>query len=177
MSAAINLSRRGLNLLGAAVCAGMMAFALYAEHGLGLEPCPLCVLQRMAVMGTGLVFLLAAVHNPGNTGARLYGLLIALVAAVGAGVAGRHMWLQGLPPDEVPACGPGLDYMLDAFPLLEALDMIFTGSGECAEVKWRMLGLTMPTWVLIGCLGLAVAGLLGNWLLRRAEPLETAVAR
>ncbi len=173
----MTLSRRSLNLLGATACAGMMAFALYAQHGLGLEPCPLCILQRMAVTGTGIAFLLAALHNPGDTGARLYGLLIALVGGAGAGIAGRHMWLQGLPPDEVPACGPGLDYMLDAFPLLEALDMIFTGSGECAEVKWRMLGLTMPTWVLIGCLGLALSGLLGNWLLRRPASMAPAVAR
>ena len=158
----MTLSRRSLNLLGAAACAGMMAFALYAEHGLGLEPCPLCVLQRMAVMGTGVAFLFAAVHNPGDAGARLYGLLIALVAGVGAGIAGRHMWLQGLPPDEVPACGPGLDYMIDNFPLSEALSMVFKGSGECAEVVWRFLGLSMPSWVLVWMLGLGGAGIWNN---------------
>ena len=171
------LSRRAGNALGAVICAGMMAFALYAEHGLRLEPCPLCVLQRIAVMATGLVFLLAALHNPGRTGARIYGLLIALTAGAGAGTAARHVWLQNLPPDEVPACGPGLDYMLDAFPFLETLDMIFSGSGECAEVSWRLLGLSMPTWVLIGCAVLAIAGLLGNWLLGRAPALAPGLAR
>lgn len=168
MNPLARLTRRTLNGLGAAACAAMMAFALYAQHGLELEPCPLCILQRIAVIATGLVFLLAALHDPGRTGARVYGVVIALPAAAGAIVAGRHVWLQHLPPDEVPECGPGLDYVLDVFPLLEAVDMIFKGSGECAEVVWRMLGLTMPTWVLIGCVGLGLAGLLGNWLSGRA---------
>jgi len=163
------ISRRSLNALGAAACAGMMAFALYAQHGLGLEPCPLCVLQRMAVIATGVLFLVAALHDPERTGARIYGVLIALPAAAGVVVAARHVWLQGLPPDQVPECGPGLDYMLDVFPLLEAIDMIFSGSGECAEVSWRMLGLSMPTWVVIGCAGLGLAALIGNWLLGRGS--------
>ena len=177
MSSLPNLSRRGLNLLGAAVCAGMMAFALYAQHGLGLEPCPLCVFQRIAVMLAGAVFLLAAVHDPGRFGARVYGVMIAIAAGAGVLVAGRHVWLQNLPPDQVPECGPGLDYMLDVFPLMEAVDMVFAGSGECAEVSWRFLGLTMPTWVLIGCVGLGLAGLLANWFLRRRGELQTAMAR
>jgi len=161
------LSRRGLNSLGAAACAAMMGFALYAQYILELEPCPLCVFQRVAVIAMGVVFLLAALHDPGRTGARIYGLLVAIPAAAGVGVAARHVWLQGLPPDQVPECGPGLDYMLDVFPVMEALDMIFSGSGECAEVSWQMLGLSMPTWVIIGCAGLGIAGLLGNWLLER----------
>ena len=161
------LSRRGLNSLGAAACAAMMGFALYAQYILELEPCPLCIFQRVAVIAMGVVFLLAALHDPGRTGARIYGLLVAVPAAAGVGVAARHVWLQGLPPDQVPECGPGLDYMLDVFPVMEALDMIFSGSGECAEVSWRMLGLSMPTWVIIGCAGLGIAGLLGNWLLER----------
>lgn len=171
-----SLSRRWLNALGVAACAGMMAFALYAEHGLGLEPCPLCVFQRLAVIGIGAAFLLAAVHDPGRVGARIYGLLIAAVAGVGAAVAGRHVWLQNLPPDQVPECGPGLEYMMDVFPLLEALSMVFSGSGECAEVSWRLLGLSMPTWVLIGCVGLGLAGLAGNWRLPRSRELAPAVA-
>ena len=170
-------SRRSLNLLGASVCAGMMAFALYAQHGLGLEPCPLCVFQRVAVMLTGAVFLLAAAHDPGRFGARVYGLMIAIAAGAGVTVAGRHVWLQNLPPDQVPECGPGLDYMLDVFPLMEAVDMVFAGSGECAEVSWRFLGLTMPTWVLIGCVGLGLAGLIGNWVLRRRDELQPALIR
>lgn len=177
MSATQLLTRRAGNALGAAICAGMIGFGLYAQHGLGLEPCPLCILERMAVIGTGVVFALAALHNPGRLGARIYGLLVAAVAGTGAAIAGRHVWLQNLPPDEVPACGPGLDYMLDVFPLLETLSMIFSGSGECAEVSWRLLGLSMPAWVLIGCVGLGTAGLLGNWLLQRAPALRPELAR
>jgi disulfide bond formation protein DsbB len=169
------LNRRRGNALGAALCAGMMGFALYAQHVLGLEPCPLCVLQRIAVTATGVLFLLAALHDPGRVGARVYGVLIAAVAWAGAAVAGRHVWLQSLPPDEVPECGPGLDYMLDVFPLLETLDMIFSGSGECAKVSWSMLGLSMPAWVLIACICLGLAGLLGNWLIDRTPARESAL--
>jgi disulfide bond formation protein DsbB len=167
MSVISHLSRRMINGLGAAACAGMMSFALFVQHGLGLEPCPLCIVQRFGVIGVGLVFLIAALHDPGRTGARLYGLTIAVVAAAGGSVSARHVWLQSLPPDQVPACGPGLDYILDVFPLLEALDMIFSGSGECAEVVWRFLGLSMPGWVLVCFVGLGLGGLLGNWLLTR----------
>lgn len=142
-------SKRALNFLGFAICAAMMGFALYAQHGLQLEPCPLCIFQRMAVMAMGLVFILAAIHNPGRVGRIIYCILLTLAAFVGAGVAGRQVWLQSLPPEKVPACGPGLDFMLDAFPLTEVLQMVLTGSGECAEVSWTMLRLSMPAWVLI----------------------------
>ncbi len=169
------LNRRRGNALGAALCAGMMGFALYAQHVLGLEPCPLCVLQRIAVIATGTLFLLAALHDPGRVGARVYGVLIAAAAGAGAAVAGRHVWLQSLPPDEVPECGPGLDYMLEVFPLLETLGMIFSGSGECAKVSWSMLGLSMPAWVLIACICLGLAGLLGNWLIDRAPAGESGL--
>lgn len=159
-------SRRILNLLGLAVCAGMMGFALYAQYGLKLEPCPLCVLQRVAVISLGLLFLLAALHNPAGWGARIYAALMAIVAAGGASVAAWHVRLQNLPPEEVPSCGPGLDYMLDNFPLGDALKMVFKGSGECAEVVWRLLGLSMPAWVLIALL---VTGGCAAWNnLRRA---------
>lgn len=154
--------RRIVNLAGFLACAGMMGFALYAQYGLQLEPCPLCVFQRVAVIGLGLVFLVAALHHPAAWGGRVYALLLLVVAGAGLSVAGRHVWLQSLPPDAVPACGPGLDYMLDAFPLTEALAMVFQGSGECAEVSWRLLGLSMPAWVFIGVLGLGSVGIWNN---------------
>jgi disulfide bond formation protein DsbB len=138
----------------------MMGYALYAEHVLFLMPCPLCVFQRMAVIALGLVFLVAALHNPAERGSLVYGTLVGITAATGAGVAGRHIWLQNLPADEVPACGPGFEYIVDAFPLSEALRMIFTGSGECATIDWQFLGLSMPTWVLIS---FVVIGSLGIW--------------
>lgn len=151
------------NALGALVCAGLMAYALYAQHGLGLEPCPLCILQRVAVISLGIVFLLAALHPAGAVGRRLYGGLLAIVALMGSGVAGRHVWLTTLPPERIPACGPGLDFMLESFPLRDALAMVLSGSGECATVDWQFLGLSMPVWVLVALVGLGLYGLVCNW--------------
>lgn len=154
--------KRILNWGGFAACAGMMIYALYAQYFLELAPCPLCVFQRIAVIAMGVVFLVAALHKPGRTGSIVYSILLLLGAAGGAAVAGRHVWLQNLPPDKVPACGPGLDFMLDSFPLAEVLKMVLSGSGECAEVSWSLLGLSMPTWVLIAVCGLAIYGLFAN---------------
>jgi disulfide bond formation protein DsbB len=139
-----------------------MGFALYAQYVLLLDPCPLCVLQRVAVISIGIVFLLAALHHAGGWGSRIYVLLLAVSATIGAGVAGWHWRLQNLPPSDVPACGPGLDYMLENFPLGDALQMVFKGSGECAEVVWSFLGLSMPAWVLVCVTGLGLAGVWNN---------------
>lgn len=152
----MTMSFRTACLLGFAACAAMMGYALYAQHGLGLEPCPLCILQRMAVIAVGVVFLAGAIHAPRGRGRWFYAGLALLAAAAGAGVAAHHVWLQSLPADQVPACGPGFDYMIDAFPLSQALRMIFAGSGECAEIDWTLLGLSMPAWTLIGFIGLAL---------------------
>lgn len=157
---------RTANLAAFAVCAGLMGYALYAQYQLFLEPCPLCVFQRMSVIGMGLLFLIAAIHNSPGWSSRVYAALIALISAAGAAVAGRHVWLQHLPADEVPTCGPGFNYIMDSFPLTEALSMIFKGSGECADVDWVYLGLSMPTWTLIWIVGL---GLFGTWNNVRAK--------
>jgi disulfide bond formation protein DsbB len=156
------------NALGALACTGLMAYALYVQYGLGLEPCPLCVLQRIAVITLGGIFLVAALHPAGAIGRRVYAVLLGFVALVGSGVAGRHVWLTMLPPERVPACGPGLDFMLESFPFREVLSMVLTGSGECAKVEWRLLGLSMPAWVLIALLGLGVFGVACNW--RKRQP-------
>ncbi|TDJ47184.1 MAG: disulfide bond formation protein B [Gammaproteobacteria bacterium] len=155
------------NFVGVCICAGMMAFALYTQYVLGMEPCPLCIFQRVAVIGLGIIFLIATIHGAGPTGRRVYAGLLALVAMLGVGVAGRHVWLQSLPKDQVPACGPGLDFMLDTFPILEVLDIVLSGSGECAEVSWRLIGLTMPAWTLIGLAALGIYGIWVNWPPRR----------
>jgi len=155
-------NRRLLNFAGFLACAGMMGFALYAQYVLMLEPCPLCVFQRVATIGLGLVFLVAALHDPGRVGSRVYGLFVALFAGFGVAVAVWHVRLQNLPADEVPSCGPGFEYLMENFPLFDALSLIFKGSGECAEVAWRLLGLSMPSWVIIGLGGLGFAGLWNN---------------
>lgn len=154
---------RVANALAAVTCAGLMAYALYSQYVLGLEPCPLCIFQRVAVISLGVVFLIAALHPAGAGARRAYAVVIGVVALAGMGVAGRHVWLTTLPPERVPACGPGLDFILDAFPLRDALAMVLSGSGECAKVTWRLLGLSMPAWVLIALLGLGAFGIAVNW--------------
>jgi disulfide bond formation protein DsbB len=127
-------------------CTGMLSYAIYVQHVDFLDPCPLCVFQRMAFMWIGAAGLVAFIHNPGVVGKWVYGGLISLGGIVGAGIAGRHVWLQSLPPDQVPDCGMGLNYMLDTLPLGEVLAEVFYGSGECAEITWTFLGLSMPSW-------------------------------
>ncbi|EIM00081.1 disulfide bond formation protein B [Rhodanobacter denitrificans] len=142
-------------LVGFLVCAGLLGFALYAEYGLGMTPCPLCVFQRIAFLVMALFFLLGALHAPRGGGRWAYTGLVLAGAAGGIASAGRHLWLQTLPADQVPSCGPGLGYMLDAFPFSKMLKLVFTGSGECAKVE-PILGLPMPTWTLLWYIALAV---------------------
>lgn len=156
------LSRRRVNGIGALVCGGLLGFAVFAERVLGLDPCPLCVFQRVAVLALGFVFMAAYAHNPGRAGAVVYGLLAGVAAGAGITFAGRQLWLQGLPPDQVPECGPGLDYIMDVFPFFEAIAMVFEGSGDCAKVDWSFLGLSMAGWVLIWLVALGVLALWNN---------------
>ncbi|MEN8107614.1 MAG: disulfide bond formation protein B [Pseudomonadota bacterium] len=158
------ISRRITNSTGFLVCAGVLAYAWYLQFQEGLDPCPLCIFQRVAFIAMGLIFLIAAIHNAGRIGSRVYAVLLMLAGLAGAAVAGRHIWLQSLPPEQVPECGPGLDYMLEVFPLTDALRMAFTGSGECAEVDWVFLGLSMPVWSLLCFIGLITAGFVRNWV-------------
>ena len=156
------ISRRALNILGLLACAGLLAYAWYAQAVLGLEPCPLCIFQRVGVAAVGLVFLLAALHNPPRFGGYVYGLLLFLAGAVTAAVAARHLYIQHLPEGAVPACGASLNYMLEVFPLTDVIRKVLTGSGECALVSWRWLGLSMPGWVLLAAVGLGALGLYAN---------------
>jgi disulfide bond formation protein DsbB len=155
--------RRVLNGLGVAAVVGLMAYALYQEHVVGLDACPLCIFQRGAMIALGLVFLAAALHAPRGVGARAYAGLGALVALTGIGIAGWHVRMQNLPPDAVPSCGPGLDVYFEVLPVFEALRAVFTASGECSEVNWSFLGLSMPAWVLIWFVLLGGLVVAANW--------------
>ena len=146
---------------GFALCVALTAMALWLQHVEGLEPCPLCVLQRGAVIVVGIVMLAGALHDPATPGRRVYGALTAVGAVAGGAVAGRHVWLQSLPPGEAPECGPGLEYMLGTFPLTEVIEMVLRGSGECAEVQWTFLSLSIPQWTLLMFAAFAAFGL---WL-------------
>lgn len=141
------------------VSAGLLGVAFYMEHVMGLEPCPLCWLQRFGFMGAGLVSLLAVLHGPKGFGTRVYGLLLTLTAGAGLGVAGRQLWLQSLPADQVPACGPSVDYMLEVLPFFEVLSTALKGTGDCAEVVWRFMGLSIPGWTAVFFTILVIAGL------------------
>lgn len=166
------LSQRALFGLGAVSCAALMVIALYMQYQLRLEPCPLCIFQRLFVTALGVVMLAGAVHDPRGFGRRVYGALVLLLALLGVAVAGRHVWLQHLPADQVPECGPGLEYMLQAFPLSETLALVFRGSGECAEVQWTFIALSIPEWTLLIFLALTAFGV---YLLATRRP-ELAAA-
>lgn len=159
----MRFSRRIANALGFVVCALLIAYALYAEHVLGLAPCPLCIFQRIAVIVVGVVFLAAALHNPARTGARMYGALIGVASLAGVAIAARHIWIQAQPPGTVAACGADLNYLLDIMPVTEVVTKVLTGSGECGKVDWTLLGLSMPWWVLIALVGLGAWGAFTNF--------------
>lgn len=159
---------RSGNFIGAAVCIAALVYAIAWLQGYrGLEPCPLCVLDRVAFAVAAAVFVLAALHGPGTLGRRLYALAALVPLAFGVAIAGRHVWLQHLPADRLPACGPSFEYLVENFPLGQALGMILRGSGSCAEVRWRFLGLSIPEWTLALFVALA---LLAVWLLLKRSP-------
>jgi disulfide bond formation protein DsbB len=157
---------RRLNLAGFLVCAALIAYALYSQFQLGLDPCPLCIFQRVGIALTGLMFLIAALHHPRGAGRAVYAALIALAALATAAVAARHVYVQHLPPGSLPSCGAPLGMLIKFTPILQLIKKVLTGSGECGEVNWRFLGLAMPAWVLLWSLGLAALALRAN--LRRA---------
>lgn len=150
------LAGRQTNLLIFIICNGLIAIALYMEHVMGLTPCYLCITQRAFVIITGMFALLALIHNHGL---RVYGFFIALSALAGSFFSGKQLWLQSLPEDQVPACGPPAEYLFDAFSFSEALGMLFRGDGNCAEVQWSFLGLSIPGWTLLCFLFLTLLGI------------------
>lgn len=156
-------NRRAGNLVGFCVCVLLMAYALYAQYVLHLEPCPLCIFQRIAVMALGVIFLLAVLQNPKPIGARIYGALISIAALAGMAVSARHIWIQAQPPGSVPACGASLDYLMQIMSVTEVIGKVLAGSGECARIEWRLLGLSMPWWVVFALIALLIWGALVNF--------------
>ncbi|MCP3675898.1 MAG: disulfide bond formation protein B [Gammaproteobacteria bacterium] len=131
------------------ICHELLVSAYYFEYFLGIEPCPLCMVSRATVFILGICFLIAALHNPKGLMRKIYHGVMSLVAALGVFISGRHTYLQSLPADEVPSCGPGLEYMLDTLPMSAVLKEVLHGSGECAEVSWKFLSFSMPVWMLL----------------------------
>jgi len=147
---------RTINLWMASACAALIAIAVfYFQNHLGLEPCYLCITQRVFVIAVGVIFLVSALHNPLPKGQKIYAALVAATATIGGYFSIKQLWLQNLPEDKVPACGPPVDYLFDAFSASEAISMLLRGDGNCAEVQWQLLGLSMPGWVLLSFIGFA----------------------
>ena len=168
------LSPRRAFLLAAALPAALLAFGYFLQYVQRLQPCPLCLIQRGFFYGVIAVCVVAALHGPGRKGTIAYATLAAIVAAGGAAVATRQVWLQHLPPDKVPACGPDLFFMLDNFPLSSVIQKVLvTGTGECAKVDWTFLGFSIAEWSLFWFTLLA---LLMVWLAARATRSLPAAA-
>jgi disulfide bond formation protein DsbB len=163
------MTARTANALGFLACAALLAYAYYAQYVMHLEPCPLCIFQRVGIFVIGVIFVFAALHDPVGWGRRVYAGLLLLAALATMGVAIRQLYIQSQPPGSIAACGASLDFMLKVFPLTDVLVKVLSGSGECAKVTWRFLGLAMPAWVLIAALGLAAHGLWAN--LQRRPPV------
>jgi len=149
--------------LGFISCFLMLATGAYFQFIEEMEPCPLCISQRIAILLTGIVFLIAAIHNPKQCGIKAYSITGTVTALIGACISIRHVWIQNLPADEVPECGPGLEYVFENFPLMDTIKLMFNGSGECADILWTFLGLSIPGWTLVAFLGLAAVSLLQQW--------------
>lgn len=157
---------RPFYLLALIACVTLMGIALYMEHVLGLEPCPLCIIQRVLVIIIGLVCLAAVLHNPlsapdssRHLAARIYALALTFFAVFGAAVAGRQVWLQHQPADQLPSCLPSLDYMMDVLPLQEMLSLMFSGTADCAKVDWTFMGLSIAEGTLLAFIGFTLFGL------------------
>lgn len=151
------LTPRRLFALMFLASAALLGTAFYMEHVMLLEPCPLCMMQRIWVGIAGGLALAAALHG---RGIRAWSVLTGGAAVIGSGFSLRQLWLQSLPADQVPACGPGLSYMIEVFPPIEVLEAMVFGTGNCAEVSWTLLGLSIPAWVLIAFVALLAGSVL-----------------
>ena len=147
-------------LLLFASCFGLLGFGLYLQYYGSYEPCPMCIMQRYAFVVVALIALVAGLHGSGGGTRRGYGLLLMVAALAGGAVAARQSWIQIYPP-AVAECGPGLAFMLDSFPLSDALPMIFRGAGDCTERAWTFLGLSIANWSL-ACFAVITA--FGGWV-------------
>ncbi|KRG37598.1 disulfide bond formation protein B [Stenotrophomonas panacihumi] len=165
-------SFRAQFLLGFLICVALLGYAIYLQLHDGLEPCPLCIFQRIAFAALGVMFLLGALHAPRGKGARkVYGFLAFVAAAAGIGVAGRHVWVQVMPRDAMSSCGPPLSFLSETMGPFEVLRTVLTGTGDCGNVDWRFLGLSMPMWSLVWFMLLAAWALYAGFRARGPRKL------
>lgn len=140
-------SVNALNVYGIIVCAGLLSASAYFQIVMGMQPCPLCIVQRMMLVVIGLLLMLQ-LSTENVIADRIIGVTAFLAAGIGSVASGRQVWLQFLPADQIPVCGPNLDFMLKNLPITEAFRLLLEGSGDCAVVQWSFLGLSMPEWTL-----------------------------
>jgi disulfide bond formation protein DsbB len=155
---------RAIDLLIAATCFALLIAAIIMEYQFNMEPCKLCIFQRIAFVLIAVTALISAIHNSQKIGRKIYGILIFISAALGAALSMRHIYLQNLPKDQVPDCGPALDYMMQILPIGQVIRDVLQGSGDCAEVSWQFLSLTIPEWTLLAFVGLGLLGLISHWI-------------
>jgi disulfide bond formation protein DsbB len=136
--------------------ASLLAAAYYFEYVLFLDPCPLCIMQRIAVLMVGLVGLSGFIFASSAVSQKVHSVLMFLSGVFGIAVAGRHVWIQNLPADQIPTCGPSLEYMVDTLPWAEVLTVMLRGNGNCADAQWAFMGLSMPLWVLLWFVGFVI---------------------
>jgi protein dithiol:quinone oxidoreductase len=161
---------RGFNLFMAFVCYQLLITAYYFQYVEGMEPCPLCIFQRIGVLFVGIWFLLRGIHKPlaASRWNLVYSVLGLISAILGGIVSGRHVYIKNLPEGEVPACGPALNYLVDMLPINEVISAVLQGDGECAKSSWEMFGISMPGWVLT--FFIAVIGLMIWNIYRHMKP-------
>ncbi len=159
----LHFNSRTYFFIGFLICCSLLLIGAYLQFEKKLEPCPLCISQRIAIFATGLCFLCAAIHNPKQQSTNIYAILGAVLALCGAGVSMRHIWLQHLPPDKVPECSPGLEYIFQNFPLSNTIKLMLNGTGECAKIDWTLLGFSIPELTLAAFLALAALSIAQIW--------------
>ena len=142
-------SVRHIHLIIFLIVGSLLGYAAYSMKVLGLEPCTLCITQQFFYCLIGLSSFVAFFHDPVTSASRVYSFFISLFSLAGIWISGRQIWLQGLPEDEIPLCGPPLEYIIDVFPFADVINALFMGDGNCAEISWQFLGLSMAAWSFI----------------------------
>ncbi len=160
---------RVLSAITVLVSIALLASAYYFELVLELEPCPMCIMQRIVVLALGCIALVAFFHNPSNsTGRKVYASIAGITSIIGVAIAVRHSWIQAFPPEDIPSCGAPLDYMLEIMPFQEVLSAMLTGTASCTDISWNFLGLTMPNWMIIVFIGYGIYSIL-VWLSKNVD--------
>jgi disulfide bond formation protein DsbB len=168
---------RSLFFLAFLACASIVTAAVCLEQVVGSAPCPLCLVQRMLFLACATVCLVAVLHRPSRSGWRVYSGVLLVAALLGAAIAGRQVWLQASPPENLGACLDNLRYLLETQPYVKVLGLVFAGSAGCSEITWSLFGISMPEWSLLAFAAMSLFALYYLLIeLRRSGSMDTGVA-